>query len=56
MTVIADGGRVNGTSGEKFRSAVSARKTNVLREIFQLDTRGILLEKAKAEVREKLQG
>lgn len=56
MTVTADGGRVNGTSGEKFRSAVSARKANVLREIFQLDTRGILLEKAKAEVREKLQG
>lgn len=55
MSGIADGGRFNGTSGEKFRSAVNARKANVLREIFQLDTRGLLLEKAKAEVREKLQ-
>ncbi|XP_062219140.1 uncharacterized protein LOC133918980 [Phragmites australis] len=54
-TVIADTGRVNCTSGEKFRSAVSGRKANVLREIFQLDTRGLLLEKAKAAVREKLQ-
>jgi len=56
MTVIADAGRVNGTPGEKFRSAVSGRKANVLREIFQLDTRALLLEKAKAAVREKLQG
>uniref|UniRef100_A0A0A9F311 Uncharacterized protein n=1 Tax=Arundo donax TaxID=35708 RepID=A0A0A9F311_ARUDO len=54
-TVIADAGRVNGTSGEKFRSAVSGRKANVLREIFQLDTRGLLLEKVKAAVGEKLQ-
>ncbi|XP_062219141.1 uncharacterized protein LOC133918981 [Phragmites australis] len=54
-TVVADTGRVNGTSGEKFRSAVSGRKANVLREIFQLDTRGLLLDKAKVAVREKLQ-
>ncbi|KAL6634280.1 hypothetical protein ACP70R_026951 [Stipagrostis hirtigluma subsp. patula] len=54
-TAIADAGRVNGTSGEKFRSAVSGRRANVLREIFQLDTRGLLLEKARAAIREKLQ-
>ncbi|WVZ75309.1 hypothetical protein U9M48_023379 [Paspalum notatum var. saurae] len=54
MTVIADAGRVNGISGERFRSAVSTRKANVLREIFQLDTRSLLLEKAKAAVCEKL--
>ncbi|KAJ1279256.1 hypothetical protein BS78_04G141600 [Paspalum vaginatum] len=54
MTGIADAGRVNGISGEKFRSAVSVRKANVLREIFQLDTRSLLLEKAKAAVCEKL--
>ncbi|CAN6272793.1 unnamed protein product [Urochloa humidicola] len=56
MTVIADAGRVNGTSGEKFRSAVSGRKANVLREIFQLDTRALLIQKAKAAICEKLQG
>ncbi|KAF8686211.1 hypothetical protein HU200_043592 [Digitaria exilis] len=53
---IANAAGVNGISGEKFRSAVSGRKANVLREIFQLDTRALLLEKAKAAVREKLQG
>jgi hypothetical protein len=56
MPVIGDEARVNSMSGEKFRSAVSGRKANVLREIFQLDTRALLLEKAKAAVREKLQG
>ncbi|KAK3154181.1 hypothetical protein QOZ80_2BG0187280 [Eleusine coracana subsp. coracana] len=60
-TVIADAGRINGinangTSGERYRSAVSGRKANVLREIFQLDTRGLLIDKAKAAIREKLQG
>lgn len=54
-TAFADVGRVNGTSMEKFRSAVSGRRANVLREIFQLDTRSLLLEKAKAAVRKKLQ-
>ncbi|TVU29975.1 hypothetical protein EJB05_21574, partial [Eragrostis curvula] len=59
-TVIADAGRVNGinadgVSAERYRSAVSGRKANVLREIFLLDTRGLLIDKAKAAIREKLQ-
>ncbi|KAL5212232.1 hypothetical protein ABZP36_023079 [Zizania latifolia] len=53
-TVLADVGRVNGTSVEKFRSAVSGRRANVMTEIFQLDTRGLLIEKTKAAIREKL--
>jgi hypothetical protein len=59
-TVTADAVRVNGinansVSGERYRSVVSGRKTNVLREIFQLDTRGLLIDKTKAAIREKLQ-
>jgi curved DNA-binding protein CbpA len=59
-TVTADAERVSGinadvTFGERYRSAVSGRKANVLREIFQLDTRGLLIEKAKAAICEKLQ-
>ncbi|KAG2565772.1 hypothetical protein PVAP13_7NG140000 [Panicum virgatum] len=52
---LADVGRVNGTSVERFRSAVSGRRANILGEIAQIDTRGLLLEKAKAALREKLQ-
>jgi hypothetical protein len=52
---FADVGRVNGTSVEKMRSAVSVRRANVLREISQIDTRGLLIEKAKEAVRGKLQ-
>jgi len=40
---------------ERFRSAVSGRRANILGEIAQIDTRGLLLEKAKAALREKLQ-
>ncbi|KAF0934752.1 hypothetical protein E2562_028341 [Oryza meyeriana var. granulata] len=54
-TVLPDVGRANGTLVEKFRSAVSGRRANVMREIFQLDTRGLLIDKAKAAIREKLQ-
>jgi hypothetical protein len=58
--VTADAGQVNGInaigiSGERYRSAVSGRKSNVLREIFQLDTQGLLIDKAKAAIHEKLQ-
>ncbi|NP_001130345.1 uncharacterized LOC100191440 [Zea mays] len=53
--VFTDVGRVNGTSAERFRSAVSGRRANVLGEITQIDTRSLLLEKAKATVRKKLQ-
>jgi len=52
---FTDVGRVNGTSVERFRSAVSGRRANILGEIAQIDTRGLLLEKAKAALREKLQ-
>ncbi|OEL14035.1 hypothetical protein BAE44_0024947 [Dichanthelium oligosanthes] len=52
---FTDVGRVNGTSVERFRSAVSGRRANILGEIAQIDTRGLLLEKAKASLREKLQ-
>ncbi|XP_037477637.1 uncharacterized protein LOC119354971 [Triticum dicoccoides] len=52
---FTDVGRVNGTSVEKMRSAVSVRRANVLREISQIDTRGLLVEKAKEAVRGKLQ-
>jgi hypothetical protein len=61
-TVTADAGRVNGinadvTFGERYWSAVSGRKSNVLREIFQLSVniRSLLIDKAKAAIREKLQ-
>jgi curved DNA-binding protein CbpA len=62
-TVTADAGRANGinadvTFGERHRSAVSGRKTNVLRDIFQLNSvsiRSLLIDKAKAAIREKLQ-
>ncbi|XP_006647272.1 uncharacterized protein LOC102709990 [Oryza brachyantha] len=54
-TVLPDVGRVNGTSVEKFRSAVSGRRANVMREIFQLDTRSLLIGKAKAAIHDKLQ-
>jgi hypothetical protein len=59
-TVTADAGQVNGInvngiSRERYRSAVSGRKSNVLREIFQLATRGLLIDKAKAAIHEKLQ-
>ncbi|XP_062184214.1 uncharacterized protein LOC133888107 [Phragmites australis] len=54
-TAFTDVGRVNGTSVERFRSAVSGRRANILGEIAQIDTRGLLLEKAKAAIREKLQ-
>ncbi|XP_062184217.1 uncharacterized protein LOC133888108 [Phragmites australis] len=53
-TAFTDVGRVNGTSVERFRSAVSGRRANILGEITQIDTRGLLLEKAKAAIREKL--
>ncbi|XP_066344123.1 uncharacterized protein [Miscanthus floridulus] len=53
--VFTDVGRVNGTSVERFRSAVSGRRANILGEITQIDTRSLLLEKAKATVCEKLQ-
>ncbi|XP_062225459.1 uncharacterized protein LOC133924095 [Phragmites australis] len=52
---FTDVGRVNGTSVERLRSAVSGRRANILGEITQIDTRGLLLEKAKAAIREKLQ-
>ncbi|CAD6263963.1 unnamed protein product [Miscanthus lutarioriparius] len=53
--VFTDVGRVNGTSVERFRSALSGRRANILGEITQIDTRSLLLEKAKATVCEKLQ-
>uniref|UniRef100_A0ACD5U9L9 Uncharacterized protein n=1 Tax=Avena sativa TaxID=4498 RepID=A0ACD5U9L9_AVESA len=52
---FADVGRVNGTSVEKLRSAVSVKRANVLREISQIDTRCLLIEKAKEAIRGKLQ-
>ncbi|CAD6246678.1 unnamed protein product [Miscanthus lutarioriparius] len=52
--VFTDVGRVNGTSVERLRSAVSGRRANILGEITQIDTRSLLLEKAKATVCEKL--
>ncbi|KAL5213792.1 hypothetical protein ABZP36_002944 [Zizania latifolia] len=54
-TAFTDVARVNGTSGEKLRSAVSGRRANVLRDISQIDTRSLLIEKAKAAIQEKLQ-
>ncbi|CAD6266185.1 unnamed protein product [Miscanthus lutarioriparius] len=53
--VFTDVGRVNGTSVERLRSAVSGRRANILGEITQIDTRSLLLEKAMATVLEKLQ-
>ncbi|KQJ82282.1 uncharacterized protein LOC100838049 [Brachypodium distachyon] len=52
---FTDVGRANGTSVEKLRSAVSVRRGNVLREISQIDTRSLLIEKAKEAIRGKLQ-
>ncbi|KAG8081733.1 hypothetical protein GUJ93_ZPchr0014g47299 [Zizania palustris] len=54
-TVFTDMSHINGTSVEKLRSAVSGRRANVLREISQIDTRSLLIEKAKTAIQEKLQ-